>query len=1522
MKILHCGDWHIGSFSGPEKNGENLRFQDGCHSLQQLVLRAKQIQPDGIVVAGDVFHQAKVWSDRGLRENQVVANLLRQLGELAPTFVLRGTPNHDSKAQFNLLEQTFQSNANITIITKPCVKSLTLPDMTVCLAFLPGFDPSLFGACSTTAVLSEEQGNLFSKALQDTLLSLRQQCKDADKAVLISHYTIVGANTESGQAAFFGSSEPVITPKLLRQAAFDLSMFGHIHRPQQVANCPHTFYCGAIARLNFHDEGQERGFYLHELTSSEVSSTFFPLPSRSFTTLTLSEEQINTFLRQGTLLFSQEQEQAIAQANVRVRYPDTQNQSRFLPKGALEKLLREKGAFWVHEILPLLPNTNQTKFLFQTEKYSSNPEEEIQTNLRQFLEQNGMNEEQRKTILSLAKPLTEAVVQTKQTGAQSGRFTPISISVKNYRNYQEETVSFEDIRFCLIHGKNGVGKSSLFMDALLDALFEQPREGDLTGWIRNDPSVHSGMIAFVFQIGETRFQVIRTRQKKGKASLTFLEQVNGEWQSRSKDKLRDTQEEIIRTIGMDARTLTSTGLILQDQYGVFLEAGKEERMEILGTILGLSVYSDLEEMVIAEQAALTNLRKTKQEQWEQTKRLADTFPSQRAASQQIHQQLESLQQEKATKEKRLMALNEAYTRQKTIVTQLQEQAQLIQEMGKHLQAQQEEVRKQKQQKADSEAILAREAEIQTGVSYYHGLLAQEHSFASIRSSLAQLKASEQARKQELNRIHQKGVSAKNRRIQIRERMKTLQKLLQEKPKLEQEKEEIERAEAEAILLQEKGMRWMEQEKQLQTWNEQNVQLQLSLEHDTAQWNQHKQQLQRQIALLEQSGCFDLTQANCRFLQEAKRAQEELPQCQTHFDERKTKIQIQQKQLEEKIEEASQAVSRIGYDPKRWEQLQNKIRSKQDWLTKWQAAAQAQTEWNLLVSQKQEVDAELQTLAEDYKRAQEEWEETQKNVSRLQQETAAYHELLQKIEQAKNWLEQEKQLARAKERWEGTTNRLLQLEEEIKQETKRLQEKERARQQLQAQIDFMDVRKEKEECEQEIHTLQEQLQTQLVQFGRVQKQMEQAEIALEQLHEWQVQLEEWQKRFTCYETLKLAFSKKGIPHKIICEKLPFLEQTANTILMQMSGGSMQVSFVTEKKQKTNKKEVATLDVMIQDENGTLPYLSKSGGERVKASLAIILAIFLFLFPIVWKVASCEAAAEERILIVLDAGHQANTNRGVIQGYYEGNQMYQLTLYEKAALEAYGFDVILTRTETTSPSLISRGETAVQCARGYDRVVFMSDHSNAAEAAESGIVACTSKYLSNENLHLIQSIMDAAATEMNRVTGVTYNRHEILTRDYTEVDAALDWYGVIRGSVQEARSCAEAQSGPVQYSFILEHGFHTNRLECAYLMSRTNLQNLAQAKAKAFADYFGKTNHHTASSQTFPDGVVVKVADNDTLNVRLFANPFANNVLETLENGTRLHILGQTTSADGQPWYQIQTPSGTVGYVNSHYISLKE
>ena len=124
-----------------------------------------------------------------------------------------------------------------------------------------------------------------------------------------------------------------------------------------------------------------------------------------------------------------------------------------------------------------------------------------------------------------------------------------------------------------------------------------------------------------------------------------------------------------------------------------------------------------------------------------------------------------------------------------------------------------------------------------------------------------------------------------------------------------------------------------------------------------------------------------------------------------------------------------------------------------------------------------------------------------------------------------------------------------------------------------------------------------------------RQMEEIETAEAKLEVLRRQATEQGQLAAGYEELKRAFSQDGIPHNIVRSIVPLFEATATSIISQMSGGHMSIEMRMEKTLKSNsKKEVTALDVIVNDAaTGALPYMSRSGGERVKAALSIILAL---------------------------------------------------------------------------------------------------------------------------------------------------------------------------------------------------------------------------------------------------------------------------------------------------------------------------
>ncbi len=218
------------------------------------------------------------------------------------------------------------------------------------------------------------------------------------------------------------------------------------------------------------------------------------------------------------------------------------------------------------------------------------------------------------------------------------------------------------------------------------------------------------------------------------------------------------------------------------------------------------------------------------------------------------------------------------------------------------------------------------------------------------------------------------------------------------------------------------------------------------------------------------------------------------------------------------------------------------------------------------------------------------------------------------------------------------------------------------------------------------------------------------------------------------------------------------------------------------------------------------------------------------PLVRHIQPRKFTPDDPIRIMLDPGHGYGYNKGVVNGYFEGDMTIKLAFYLKAELERYGFVVGITRTEYgkhKSPAAVLEREKAYRngspinnqiyslasrgaMAKDYD--LLLSLHSNAgadvrgSEIFDSVVSPC--KELSDR---LVQTISNAFG-HRNRKT------------KYKAQDDGRDWYGVLRGS-------------KATHSMLIEHGFHSNYQDCTLLYKDDFLKTLAKLEAEVLADFYG-------------------------------------------------------------------------------------
>lgn len=1206
IRVLHTGDLHIGNFPGPEQNGENVRFRDICKCLDALVAGAKASRPDIAVIAGDIFHQARVWSDRGLKENQTAVKFLRELEKICPVVVMRGTPNHDSEEQFKTLESTFYGDDSVHIITEPEVGTYHSYDgKKVQIACVPGFDRGYYRA-KHPGLSKEEENEVFTKAIEDMIVGLKAQCEEAAPTVLVSHYTITGCNMESGQTAFFSQFEPVVYPATLQAADYNLVCFGHIHRPQQLDGCKNTFYCGAISALNFNDEGQERGYWVHEIEDGgEVKSEFYQLPTREYKTIRLKDEDVAQIIdaayTEAKFPFAIPD---VQDKIVRVLYDCTDEHNKAFNHTVYGAALYNAGAFWVQEITP-------QKISITVDKKSMDADSTPEEALGNYLSEKGFSPERFGELIELARPIIAEATEKATTERHTGLFVPVEIEVRNYRNYRDETFSFNDIRFCTINGSNGVGKSSLFMDAMADALFEETREGELTGWICNDPDARSGAIKFTFKLGERLYRVTRTRQKSGKATLNIAEFVEGEWVDRSKEKFKDTQAEIINIIGMDSLTLKACALIMQDQYGLFLQADKEARMNILGSILGLGIYADMEELA-ADKATETN--RTIRTLEERAATITAGLPNRAELEMKIEAEEESC---KALEEQAAQKTADVDSLKVKLNTQLEAAGRVIKLNSKITTLTAQKAAKEAAKTTQvgiitaADTILAGEAEITAGVAQYNNLLEQEKELIKGKATYDNLAQRKSQLEKAINLAENSAEELRKKKAAITlMKIGPLQQTLAREEELAEKHAAYESTAGKIAELEKKMPEYTEQRQAVLDAEAELERLEADYEKARGKSEYRISTLKEKVELLNNSGCPDVEKASCKFLADALEAKKILPEAEAVLASLEEEYKTNRQSESDTLTEAEKTFSDKIHLPEEIDALRGDLKALEAAEKEYNGLEAQRSELKLLTERSEDYETQATEADSTAEKGRVELAEIERQLESVATASAEYEKLQQEIAVAGQWVEKEKQLPVAKEKKSAAAQRLLELETEsetveveiaeAKAELAEEQSKTVGTDALQAQVDT---------AEAEIKQLQEAAQRAAMTLGGLKKQLEEAGEKLKQAEELQQQVNTLAGTAAGYEELKKAFSQDGIPHNIIRSILPIFEATATNILGQMSQGRMSVEFVTEKALKSNnKKEVTTLDIIINDsDTGRLPYMSRSGGERVKAALSVILAL---------------------------------------------------------------------------------------------------------------------------------------------------------------------------------------------------------------------------------------------------------------------------------------------------------------------------
>ena len=190
------------------------------------------------------------------------------------------------------------------------------------------------------------------------------------------------------------------------------------------------------------------------------------------------------------------------------------------------------------------------------------------------------------------------------------------------------------------------------------------------------------------------------------------------------------------------------------------------------------------------------------------------------------------------------------------------------------------------------------------------------------------------------------------------------------------------------------------------------------------------------------------------------------------------------------------------------------------------------------------------------------------------------------------------------------------------------------------------------------------------------------------------------------------------------------------------------------------------------------------------------------------------------ILIDPGHGKNDNKGVYPEYKEGTQMWKLAQYVIDLLKKYECEVKCTRPSIDdNPTVEERGRMA----EGYD--IFLSLHSNTPGSDSKGTPAYE-KCTGTISFYSIKRPDDKQfATDLAKDVGNVMGIYSRGAKTKTKKNGD-DYYGVIRNAIEVG----------CKHAYIIEHGFHTNKHDCEFLLNDDNLKKIAQCEVDLMTKYY--------------------------------------------------------------------------------------
>jgi exonuclease SbcD len=288
VRVLHLSDIHLGSgvshgFTNAE-TGLNTRFEDFVAMLERCIDRALLEPVDLVLFGGDAFPTA---TPPPFAQDAFAQQFRRLVDAHIPTVMLVG--NHDQFAQgqggASLCIYRALGVPDVVVGDRLSTHVINTPGGIVQVVTLPWINHStLLTRPETEGRSIAEINELLLSRLRAALEGEIRQLDPNLPTILLAHVMVDTARF--GAERFLAVGKSLTVPMaLLCRPCFDYVALGHVHRHQVLCSDPPVVYPGSIERVDFSEEGEEKGFVLADVKRGTTTLEFCPLPARPFHTI-------------------------------------------------------------------------------------------------------------------------------------------------------------------------------------------------------------------------------------------------------------------------------------------------------------------------------------------------------------------------------------------------------------------------------------------------------------------------------------------------------------------------------------------------------------------------------------------------------------------------------------------------------------------------------------------------------------------------------------------------------------------------------------------------------------------------------------------------------------------------------------------------------------------------------------------------------------------------------------------------------------------------------------------------------------------------------------------------------------------------------------------------------------------------------------------------------------------------------------------------------------------------------------